>query len=69
MGLLKTALLAVMFGSLYTIFRKYQSIVDISPSNTQFNQPMYNLPYYRLQSFIIFVGMSTILFFRPWMKS
>jgi hypothetical protein len=40
MGLLKTASLTVLFGSLYTIFRKYQSVVDLSESESQFNQPM-----------------------------
>jgi hypothetical protein len=40
MALLKTAVLAVTFGSLYTIFRKYQSVVDLKDEQTQFNQPM-----------------------------
>mgnify|MGYP001241876975 FL=1 len=39
MSLLKTALLAVFFGSLYTIFRKYQTIVDLPQAET-FNQPL-----------------------------
>jgi hypothetical protein len=43
MGLLKTASLAILFGSLYTIFRKYQTIVDLPQENTQFNQPMYQV--------------------------
>lgn len=42
MSLLKTASLAVLFGSLYTIFRKYQSVVDIPNQESQFNHPMYH---------------------------
>lgn len=42
MGLLKTATLAVLFGSLYTLFRKYQSVIEITPGSEQFNQPMYH---------------------------
>lgn len=33
MALLKTATLAVIFGSLYTVFRKYQSVVDLEEQN------------------------------------
>lgn len=68
MGLLKTATFAVIFGSLYTIFRKYQSAVDLPRHNIQFNQPMYLSHSPSLQSFIIFVGMCSIALFRPWMK-
>lgn len=68
MNLLKTALLAVFFGSLYTIFRKYQSIVELSPQDERFNQPLQSSYSSRFQSFIIFIGMSTILCFRPWLK-
>lgn len=31
---------AVVFGSLYTIFRKYQFVVDLEGTEKQFNQPM-----------------------------
>lgn len=31
---------AVLFGSLYTIFRKYQCVVDLKGTDQQFNQPM-----------------------------
>ena len=41
MKLLKTALLAILFGSLYTIFRKYQSAVDLKEQGKPFNQPLY----------------------------
>lgn len=58
MGLLKTALLAIMFGSLYTIFRKYQSIVNISPPNTQFNQPMY---FYSDKDYKVLLSLSACL--------
>ncbi len=30
MKLIKTAILAIIFGSLYTIFRKYQSVAQLS---------------------------------------
>lgn len=34
---------AVVFGSLYTVFRKYQCVVALEGTDKQFNQPMYEL--------------------------
>ena len=31
---------AVIFGSLYTIFRKYQNVAILDDSSRQFNQPL-----------------------------
>ena len=64
MKLLKTALFAIFFGSLYTIFRKYQSAIDLEKGEP-FNQPLYHYQLFSLQSFIIFIGMSSIALFKP----
>ncbi len=67
--LLHLSLCAIFFGSIYTIFRKYQSCAQLSDPDKTFNQPLYLLPYHSIQSFLIFVGMSTIGLFKPWLKT
>ena len=39
--LLKISLYAIFFGSIYTIFRKYQSCAQLSNVDKTFNQPLY----------------------------
>lgn len=33
--------LAIVFGSIYTIFRKYQNVAELDSPEKQFNQPLY----------------------------
>lgn len=40
MKLQAAALSAVIFGSLYTLMRKYQSVATLEDSEKQFNQPL-----------------------------
>lgn len=47
--------MAVLFGSLYTIFRKYQTIVDLPQAET-FNQPLYFPSYSQSPKFYHFCG-------------
>ena len=39
------ALCAIVFGSSYTLLRKYQSIAILDEPDKQFNQPLYTLVY------------------------
>lgn len=59
---------AIIFGSIYTIFRKYQSCAQLSDPDKTFNQPLYTPYNIRIQSFFIFVGMSTVGLFKPFLK-
>jgi hypothetical protein len=67
--LLHLSLCAIFFGSIYTIFRKYQSCAQLSDPDKTFNQPLYIFDYDSIQSFLIFVGMSTIGLFKPLLKT
>ena len=40
-NLLSLSILAIIFGSIYTIFRKYQSCAQLSDPDKIFNQPLY----------------------------
>lgn len=39
--LLQLTFSAIFFGSIYTIFRKYQSCAQLSDPDKTFNQPLY----------------------------
>lgn len=38
--LIKLSICAIIFGSIYTVFRKYQSCAQLSDPEKTFNQPL-----------------------------
>lgn len=52
--LLQLSLCAIFFGSIYTIFRKYQSCAQLSDPDKTFNQPLY-FCYYSKDSVVSYL--------------